>query len=292
MKILLLCLFLISCGGGGGSVPDKPEPYGRVDFAGSWQLSINIPECDKKFMSLYYIDVNVDSFDLLTTMTSMGEYPDVNNMAACNSKIIPDIVDLAPYKSLSTATQFREFLSLRLMWDYEGIDISKYSNSQITINRTIQTKVGERIWNYEFNRIKSPYSVRQIYDTTLINQGLVAVKDCSETYTTTFSFKDVADPSLTFLDKPRYNGRFLEFLLISNKDPLFVNTGPCGLPDQTAAILLPTYYPAKMTALGFRNLMQGVWGMQTTILSWWPDEIRIVRLLDSNVAAGYQFTVK
>jgi len=76
MKILILCLFLVSCGGSGGTVPNKPQPFKPINLEGTWKLSIKIPECDRTFDSTYYVAINESSQNLLSTMTSLGEYPE------------------------------------------------------------------------------------------------------------------------------------------------------------------------------------------------------------------------
>jgi len=284
MRILILCLFLISCGGG-GTVPRAPEPFKPVNLAGTWKLSITIPECDRTFDSTYYIAINESSHDLLATMTSLGDYPDVNNMAACNSKVIPDIVDLNPYTTSSNAIQFKEFLSLRFNWVYDGIDITGYSDKRISLFRTVQTLVGERVWLYEFNHVKTPYSSMQRYDVTLLSKGLAVVKDCKETYATMFSYNKALDDGSSLFT--RFDP-YLDYLQISSENPLLVVGDPCGATIKVSKAFLPTYYPTAILALEFRNLMQGIWGESTAVLSWRPDRIRLVRKQNGYIA-GYSF---
>jgi len=283
MRLLVLCLFLISCGG--GTVPEPPEPFKPVNLGGTWKLSITIPECDRKFESIYYVAINESSHDLLATMTSFGEYPDVDNMAACNLKMIPDIVDLDPYTTSSNAIQFKEFLSLRFNWVYDGIDITEYSDNRISLFRTVQTLVGERVWLYEFNHVKTPYSSMQRYDVTLLSSGLAVVNGCKETYTTTFNYFEALDDGSSLFSK---FSPFLDYLQIYNENPLLAIGNPCGITNQVDQGFLPTYYPTVILALEFRNLMQAIWGEQTTVLSWYPNEIRLVRKQNGYIA-GYLF---
>lgn len=281
MRIFILCLFLISCGGNGGSIPNSPEPFKPINLEGTWQLTITIPECDKKFKSTYYVALNESSKHLLSTMTSFGEYPDMDNMAACNSVMLPDIVNLSPYTTSSTAIQFKEFLSLRFTWIYDGIDITEYSDSQISLFRTIQTVVGERVWLYEFKHVKNSYSSLRRYDVRLLSNGLVAVNGCKETYTTTFGYFEALYAGTKL-------GPYLEYLQIYNENPLLTKGNPCGVTNQFSQDFLPTYYPTVILALEFRNMMQGIWGEPTTVLSWYPDAIQIVRM-ENGIIVGYKF---
>jgi hypothetical protein len=284
MKILVLCWFLISCGGNGGSVPNSPEPFKPINLEGTWQLTITIPECDKKFKSTYYVALNESSKHLLSTMTSFGEYPDMDNMAACNSVMLPDIVDLDPYTTSSTAIQFKEFLSLRFIWVYDGIDITEYSDSQISLFRTIQTVVGERVWLYEFKRAKNLYGSMQRYNASSLKNGVIAVKGCKHTYNTTFYYRATFDSLLTTFRDSRY----LEYLMVYNDNPSFLKGELCVASMPSPIIFLPTYYPEYITALEFRTMMQGVWGRFTEVLSWYPDEIQIIRM-ENGIIASYTF---
>jgi len=276
MRILILCLFLISCGGG-GSVPESPGNFEAINLEGRWELSITIPECKNKFVSIYYAAIDGDAHQKLKSLTSFGAYPDMQNMAACNEKMIPNVVGLDPYTTVSTADQFKEFLSLRFLWVYDSIDIVEYSTSHIRLLRTVQTLVGERVWSYHFKRIESIYSSSQKYQLNSLAGGTIAVKDCQPTYATTFKFQEGVDIF-----------RFAEYLHMTDESPLLTVADPCGLSNKATSLLLPTFFPMDITALEFRNLMQGIWGWETTILSWYPDTISMVRV-ENGFTVGYSF---
>jgi len=273
MRILLLSLFLAACGSG-GSVPANPEPFNTINLFGSWQLTLTIPECDRKFVSMYYVTVRRDSDVLLSRISSLGEYPDLKNVAACNSIVIPDMVDLNPYTTSSTYVQFKEFLSLRLLWDYDGIDIVEYSNNLIAINRTIQTPTGERLWSYRFDRKINPYIPNKRYDVSLLTASILSVKGCGNTYNHNFLFSN--------------DGQYMTTFKTSNETPIFSPLDPCATSQSRKDVYqLPAFYRSKTLALEFRTVMQGVWP-SIVILSWFPDEVRFVRT-QGEFILGYQF---
>ncbi len=290
MRVLILCLFVASCGGSSGTVPSLPEPlppFKSINLEGTWKLSITIPECDREFKSTYYVAINDNSHDLLSTMMSLGEYPDPDNMAACNSKIIPDIVDLSPYTTSSSAIQFREFLSVRFLWDYNGIDIIEYSDRKISLLRTVQTLVGERVWSYEYTHIKNQYGSMERYDITLLNDGIVVVNGCEGIYTTTFGYFEAIGSGADILGEL---GPYLEYLQITNENPLLAIGNPCEATNEADMGFLPTYYPSAIVPIEFKTLMQGVWGEPTSVLSWYPDDIMFIRKTNGHVA-GYIFKI-
>jgi len=171
------------------------------------------------------------------------------------------------------------------MWVYDGIEITEYSDNKISLFRTVQTLVGERVWLYEFNHVKTPYSSIQRYDVRLLSDGLVAVDGCNQTYTTTFSYLEAIDDGTELFAK---FSPYLGSLQIFNENPLLTKDDPCGVTNQVDQIFLPTYYPTSILALEFRNMMQGVWGEPTTVLSWYPDKVQVVRKTNGFIA-GYSF---
>ncbi len=277
MRLLLICslfIILVSCGGGGGTLPETAKAPGEINLLGEWKMGLTIPDCPSQtYKRLYtYTATSTDS-GLLQNLSESGDFPDFNSIAACSVITNQISTPLTPYHSNQLPIQFKEMLSLKFAWTYDGITIKEFTNKKVVVNRTVNfNNTGKRVWTYTLSRVPP---LTEASDSILLSgvwDAQITMLGCSSSYTRVLRF-NTATSDLNILVSLNTNGTF----------PETATAGRCSSLTNGTVHTLPTGFPATQTAAQFKQMMEIQTWDQVVINSWSQNTIILIRSIIGNI---------
>jgi len=252
------------------AVPNAPQAPGEILLSGEWKMVLSIPDCQSKhYKRLYtYNAISTDS-DFLQDLTETRDFPDFNSIAACNVNNNQIITPLTPYHVNQRPIQFKEMMSLKLGWAYDGIKINEFTSKKIIVERTVNfNNTGDRVWTYTLSRIPP---LTEVSDSVLLVgewNAAITMLGCTQTYDVKVNYYASAnDPNI--LDHADSIGNH----------PSTTTANRCASIQQGVFNTFPVGYPTTQTAKQFKEMIEIQTWDKVVIDTWSQNQIILIRTI-------------